>query len=193
MSDTLLTWLLGALTGAVPIVVSKVLGRMESRSLMRRQVQALDLAKKRVEFVNSWMGARKTCVPRELFEGVSQEAAKELEEIRESLKKSLQTGDGNEVRTYRARPFIQRLLLAYKPTKMAGWWWRTTYYMWTSAVLASVIEGILYKNYFTGRNEQGEFSIGFLFGHILGTLMIFLPSVFFHSRAVRSDESSLPS
>ena len=50
MNETIIAAIIGGGAGVLPVVVTRVFGQMESRSHMRQQVQALDLAKKRVEF-----------------------------------------------------------------------------------------------------------------------------------------------
>jgi hypothetical protein len=186
MNETIIAALIGGAAGVLPVVVTRIFGRLESRSHMRQQVQALDLARKRVEFLQSWMGARKSCVPRETVDGAIQEAFKELDEIRSTLKRVLEKSV-SQARSYEERPFLQRLLLAYKPKKMSGWWWRVAYYTWTGAIVASIVDGVLRQDFFTGRDDDGSFSAAVLIGEVIGAILLILPSVFFHRRAVRSD------
>lgn len=188
MNETIMAALIGGSAGILPVLVTRVFSRMENRSKLRQQVQALDFAKKRVEFVNSWINARRTCQPREALDGAVQEAALELDEIRASLKKVLERSV-LEPMSHLQRPFVQRLLLAYKPKKLSGWWWRAGLYMWTGAIVASIIDGILRKDFFTGRDSQGEFSFAYLFGECIGAILILLPSVYFYKRAIRSDRA----
>jgi hypothetical protein len=119
MNETVMAALIGGAAGVLPVVVTKIFARMESRGHMRQQAKALDLAKKRVDFLNSWMGARRSCVPRDASDGPIQEAVKELDEIRASLNAALET-PAFEGKSYKDRPLPQRLLLAYKPRAMAG-------------------------------------------------------------------------
>lgn len=190
MNETIIAALIGGAAGVLPVVVTRVFGRLESRSHMRQQVQALDLAKKRVEFLQSWMGARKSCLPRETVDGSIQEAFKELDEIRSTLKHVLEK-TVSQAKSHQERPFIQRLLLAYKPKRMSGWWWRVAYYTWTGAMLASMIDGVLRQDFFTGRDDDGSFSVAVFIGEIIGAILLILPSVFFHRRAVRSDSAQI--
>ena len=178
--------LIGGAAGVLPVVVTKAMSRMESRTELRQRVQALDIAKKRVEFVNAWMGARRSCLPRDSSDGTTQEALRELDEIRVSLKQALEVPSG-EAKRYKDRSLIQRVLLAYKPKHMAGWWWRVAYYMWTGAVVSSLLDGISRQGYFTGRDSDGTFSVAYLIGEFTGAFLLFLFSWFFHRRAVRSD------
>lgn len=186
MNETVLASLIGAVAAVLPVVATRVFGRLESRSQTRQQVQALELAKKRVDFVNAWLGTRRNCVPREAADGSAQEALKELDEIRASLKRVLEA-PAVEARSHRDRPFLQRVLLAYKPKQMAGWWWRVAYYMWTGAMAAALLDGVVRQDFFTGRDSGGEFSAAYLIGEFIGAVLLFLPSWFFHRRAVRSD------
>jgi hypothetical protein len=186
VNETIIAAIIGGAAGVLPVVVTRVFGRIESRSHLRQQVQALDLAKKRVEFLQSWMGARKSCLPRETVDGSIQEAFKELDEIRSTLKRVLEKAV-SQARSYQERPFLQRLLLAYRPKKVSGWWWRVAYYTWTGAIAASMLDGVLRQDFFTGRDEGGGFSAAVLVGEFIGAILLVLPSVFFHRRAVRSD------
>jgi hypothetical protein len=186
MNETIIAALIGGAAGVLPIVATKVFGQIESRSHMRQQVQALDLAKKRVEFLQSWMGARKSCLPRETVDCSIQEAFKELDEIRSTLKHVLEKAV-SQARSYQERPFLQRLLLAYKPKRMTGWWWRVAYYTWTGAIVASLVDGVLRQDFFTGRDEGGGFSVAVLAGEVIGVILLVLPSVYFHRRSARSD------
>jgi hypothetical protein len=186
MNETIVAALIGGAAGVLPVVVTRAFGRLESRSQMRQQVQALDLAKKRVEFLQAWMGARKSCLPRETVDGSIQEAFKELDEIRSTLKHVLERAV-SQARSHQERPFLQRLLLAYRPKRMSGWWWRVAYYMWTGAIAASIFDGVLRQDFFTGRDDDGSFSAAVLIGEIIGAILLVLPSIFFHRRAVRSD------
>ena len=186
MNETIVAAIIGGAAGVLPVVVTRIFGRLESRNQTRQQVQALDLAKKRVEFLQSWMGARKSCLPRETVDVSIQEAFKELDEIRSSLKHVLEKAVSH-ARSHEERPFIQRLLLAYKPKRMSGWWWRVAYYTWTGAIAASILDGVIRRDFFTGRDDDGSFSAAVLIGEIIGAILLILPSVFFHRRAVRSD------
>lgn len=186
MNETILAALIGGAAGVLPVVVTRVFGRMESRSVMRRQVQSLDLAKRRVDFMNAWMSARRNCLPREEPDAAGKDVLEELEEIRRALKMILEES-GTEAKSNRERSFIQRLLLAYKPRRMTGWWWRLAFYMWSGAIIASIIDGVTRKGFYSGRDETGEFSVSFLVGEIIGTVLLMLPSVFFHRRAARTD------
>lgn len=186
MNETVLAALIGGAAGVLPVVVTRVFGRMESRSVLRRQVQSLDLAKRRVDFMNAWMSARRNCLPREVSDAAGKDVLEELEEIRGTLKTILGEA-GTESKSYGERSFMQRLLLAYKPRRMAGWWWRLAFYMWSGAVIASIIDGVTRKGFYSGRDGTGEFSVGFLVGELIGTVLLMLPSVFFHRRAVRAD------
>lgn len=188
MNETIVAALIGGAAGILPVVVTKVFAGIENRSHLRQQMQALDLAKRRVDFVNAWMEARKGSLPADAPDGSMTEAANELDEIRASLRKVLEA-PSVEARTYQERPFLQRLLLAYKPKQLAGWWWRVAYYTWTGAITASLIDGILRKDFFTGRDSGGEFSLAFLIGECIGAIILFLVSFYFHKRAVRSDRS----
>lgn len=188
MNETIMAALIGGAAGVLPVLVTKLFGRLESRDQLRQQFQALDLAKKRVDFVNSWINVRRTCLPKEASDGAVQEAAIELDEIRASLKKVLD-GSVLEAVGHLDRPVLQRLLLAYKPKHLAGWWWRVAVYMWTGAIAASLFDGIMRREFFTGRASHGEFSYAYLIGEFVGALLLLLPSVYFHKRAVRSDRS----
>jgi hypothetical protein len=61
------------------------------------------------------------------------------------------------------------------------------YYTWTGAIAASMLDGVLRQDFFTGRDEGGGFSAAVLVGEFIGAILLVLPSVFFHRRAVRSD------
>jgi hypothetical protein len=50
-----------------------------------------------------------------------------------------------------------------------------------------MLDGVLRQDFFTGRDEGGGFSAAVLVGEFIGAILLVLPSVFFHRRAVRSD------
>lgn len=176
----------GALAGLFPILLTWTLSRLEKRSFAAKRDQALNLAKKRVEFLDTWVNAQKGLCSNERFEEIKREVSDELDQLMETLSERLaeeEDSDADE-RNIDERNLLERLLLVYYPYNVAGWVLHILFYMFFGMTLLSIP---LYKPGFL----RSQFSVGqFMTDSIIIIVVLILPMLIIRWLAVRADRKA---
>ncbi|MEL7504069.1 MAG: hypothetical protein AAFN18_16555 [Cyanobacteria bacterium J06554_6] len=125
----------GALLGLIPLGLTALFGWLEDRDAKSKRESAIAIAHRRVEFLNDWVRAHKTCRSETLAQ-VKADAATELMQLKQELQETFNAlDDRSKQRTdHRSaqaskRTWIQKLLLAYFPSGGAAWMLHVVYYM----------------------------------------------------------------
>lgn len=119
--------IVGAIAGLFPVFLTSALSWLEKRSLATKQNRALDLAKRHIEFLDSWVKVQETISSSEHFEEIKLEASEDLDQLRKSLSERMV--EEEEDIEDDEKNLLQRLFLAYWPHNAAGWVWHTLFYM----------------------------------------------------------------
>jgi hypothetical protein len=123
-----------ALVGLFPILLTTILSRLEKRGLSAKQDRAIDLARKRVEFLEAWVKAQTALSSTELSEKIKGDVSTELDQLIENLSARLaeeekRAGEEDE------RNILQVSFLAYRPGNFAGWVLRGLFYLFLIGTL----------------------------------------------------------
>ena len=135
--QSILIIIVGALAGLFPILLTASVSWLEKRSLFPKQNRALDLAQKRVEFLDSWVKVQETLSSTERFEEIKQAVSAELDGLSGSLSEELAEEEEEEEGEI---SFLQRLFLAYLPHNVTGWVLHILFYMILGVTLINVYE-----------------------------------------------------
>lgn len=100
--------LIGALIGAVPAVLSVVMPWLRSRDYVARSNREVELAKNRVEFIASWLDAKKASSTPEEFEVLKRRVGERLDGILESSEAALAPGLVPEPEARSSTPRVRR-------------------------------------------------------------------------------------
>lgn len=129
--------------GLLPITLTTFFDWQEKRDVAQKRNQAIEVAHKRVIFLNDFIKAQEGCMPEQLDQ-IKQEVSSELNQLRQDLAKVLAIQEQRkEAKTaMRARiGFLQNLLLAYIPRGAYAWMLHILYYMLLSMFLLGVFSG----------------------------------------------------
>lgn len=178
--------LIGALAGLFPILLTASLSWLEKRSLMAKRDRALDLAQKRVEFLDVWVKVQETLCSAERFEEIKREASNELDQLMENLSERLAEEEEEEPVEVGERNLLERLFLAYLPYNVAGWVMHILFYMFLGMSLLLI--------WATGLDaDTGRFSWSVLadpVNIILVFIFFGIPTLFIRWLAVRVDRKA---
>ncbi len=133
----------GAVLGLLPITLTTFFDWQEKRDVAQKRNQAIDIAHKRVIFLNDFIKAQEGCMPERLGQ-IKQEVSSELSQLRHDLGKVLAIQEQRkEIKSaMRARiGFLQNLFLAYIPRGAYAWMLHIFYYMLLSVFLVGVFTG----------------------------------------------------
>lgn len=183
LSNQMIIIIVGALAGLFPAILTWVLSWLEKRTLATKQNRALDLAKRHIEFLESWVKVQETLCSPERFEAIKQEASKELDELRKSLSERL-AADYDDIEEDE-KNLLQRIFLAYWPHNVAGWVFHTLFYMFLSMTVL-----FLFTSYGIDP-ETNQFSAETVVADtFLAFLFLVLPLLFIRWLAVRTDRKA---
>jgi hypothetical protein len=173
--------IVGAVAGLLPVLLTSALSWLEKRSLATKQNRALDLAKRHIEFLDSWVKVQETISSSERFEEIKLEASEELDQLRISLSERMVEEEEEQDIESGERNLLQRLFLAYWPHNAAGWVWHTLFYMFLGmTVLWAFAIGI--------DPDTGQFSMDVFWSDLVLTALLFIfPLLFIRWLAVRTD------
>ncbi len=181
--QSILIIIVGALAGLFPILLTASVSWLEKRSLLAKQDRALDLAQKRVEFLDSWVKVQETLSSTERFEEIKGAVSDELDGLSDSLSKEFAEEEEEEEGE---RSFVQRLFLAYMPLNVSGWVLRILFYMFLGVTLIAIPAfepGIDF--------DTGQFSFDTLLGDsIVLIVLLIVPLLFIRWLAVRGDRKA---
>ncbi|MCP9887408.1 hypothetical protein KBY96_05590 [Cyanobium sp. ATX 6A2] len=139
----------GAVLGLIPIVLTSLFDWQEKRNDTQKRNQAIDIAHKRVIFLNDWIKAQESCMPGQLVQ-FKQEVSIELNQLKHELATVLAIQEERKaVRSALrgSRKIPQNLFLAYTPRSASAWTLHIIYYM-----LLGIALFFLYFGSFTGAN-----------------------------------------
>lgn len=164
---------IGALAGLVPALVTVIYGWTEKRGVFAAKKRAIELAQKRVTFLNTWVETQKLISTEEEFQETKQRIAKELTLLFSSLSDTLSQLE-LPAKTYKLNWF-QKIFLAYRPHGSDAWLLHIFFYMLLGLISFVLVALIASGEYFKGINPAtGMYSLPFHFGEILGGCLILL-------------------
>ncbi len=128
--------LLGAVLGLLPITLTAFFDWQEKRDVADQRNQAIDVAHKRVNFLNDWVKAQENCVKENCttdhLHAIKEDIASELNQLKQELAENLAALEQRTVTktTARAqRSLLQNMFLAYFPRGAFAWALHIFYYM----------------------------------------------------------------
>ncbi len=182
-SQQIVIIIVGALAGLFPVLLTSALSWLEKRSLATKQNRALDLAKKHIEFLDSWVKVQETLCSAERFEEIKQETSDELDQLRKSLSERLAEEEKDDEEN--EKNLLQRLFLAYWPHNVAGWVLHTLFYMFLSMTVLFLI------TVFGVDPETDQYSLEETLSDLYGLIPFFiLPMLVIRWLAVRVDRKA---
>ena len=120
--------------------LSALLGRIDRRSSENRRKRSLEHARSHLDFLGSWLELQEKLVDPEALEELRRSTSRELESLRRSVVE-LSAPEESSYRALRDRPVLQRALLAYRPLRSSGWYYRWPYYMLIGVCIAIAADG----------------------------------------------------
>jgi hypothetical protein len=121
----------GAILGLIPITLTAFFEWQEKRDVADRRNQAIDIAHKRVNFLNDLIKTQECCATDQLH-SIKQDISNELKQLKQELSENLLTLDQRTIHrsgTHAQRSLLQNLFLAYFPRSTVAWALHVIYYM----------------------------------------------------------------
>ena len=153
---------------------------------MAKRDGALDLAQKRVEFLDTWVKVQESLSSTARFEEIKREASDELDQLMESLSETLAEEEEEEPTKVGERSLLERLLLIYLPHNLTGWALHILFYMFLGMTLLAI--PALAPGF---DPDIGQYTIDQLLADsIVIIVVLILPTLFIRWLAVRADRKA---
>jgi hypothetical protein len=146
MSDEIKVALMGTIVGLLSTIVPLILNWLEKRNFMTKQEKALDIAKKRIEFLNLWFDSQKAISDKKKIQEMQNEISKEFEIIKEHTTKSFLDQQTQVYIPWKQRSKVSKFFLLYVPLDFSTSILHAIYYICWSIqifmVLACIQHGL---------------------------------------------------
>jgi hypothetical protein len=156
MFDELVT----LLSGLLPVVLTVAFGWLEQRDEEAKRLKVIDVATKRMCWLDAYLNMQRNVLPPEQFENVKHEVSREVEQVNQELKGDLRQIEKMLLKSKKGS--FQKVFLTYK---MKGWIanaCRFAYYVFFAfSILFSVFIASSILTHSTGTQSVKIFSMIF--------------------------------
>jgi hypothetical protein len=133
----------GAILGLIPITLTAFFEWQDKRDVADRRKHAIEIAHKRVNFLNDWIKAHECCTTDQIH-SIKQNVSSELNQLKQELSdklSNLEQRSMTRAAKHFQRSFLQNLFLVYFPQSTVAWALHIFYYMLLGTVILLIPGG----------------------------------------------------
>jgi hypothetical protein len=173
MSDTILVATIGALSGLLPAFITVVFQWFEQKSNFTKHKRTIELAQKRVNFLNKWARTKKLICTEQEFVAVKKIISEDLEVVFSGIHDAIIDVDVKIKR--HERSLIQKIFLIYRPRNTYAWVVHTLFYMSLGLISLSLLDSVLMRQGLQGiMPTTGQYDLWYHVGQVLATFLLLL-------------------